>query len=207
MTTYIQSAKKIFELPICWIKKGDDQYRLHTFSKGNNLPLIEINEENERILNEFGAGYRKVAVSKGFKYEYWDKNVYETEKLTLPTYTFVTDEYKYIGENTLENPTKDTITAALNLELEIKKYLLKDDESVEVYTGDTKDIIKQILNGEASKYIFSMSFEEDEEFEEDEFAEELEQEDNQDDIELIDNNQINKSDEIKEILWELTYKK
>ena len=26
-------------------------------------------------------------------------------------------------------------------------------------------------------------------------------------IELIDNNQINKSDEIKEILWELTYKK
>ena len=26
-------------------------------------------------------------------------------------------------------------------------------------------------------------------------------------IELIDNNQVNKSDEIKEILWELTYKK
>lgn len=164
MKKFPKKANHITELPVCWIKK-EKQFRLHTKSKGNNLPVIEITDENEDILKEFGAAYRKVRLAKGYKYEYWNESFYETEELTLPTYTFVCNEYHYIGQNTFSNPTRKTIDEAQKIEEQIKNYFLEQQEQPQVYEGEIEDIIKQILDNNPSKYIFSESFDEDEEYE------------------------------------------
>lgn len=164
--------KHIIDLPICWIKK-QDQYRLHTQSKGNNLPVIDISKASRKALEEFGAAYREVELAKERKYEYWNKDFYETEKLTLPTYMFIDGLYCYIGENTLDNPTRKTLEEAKKVEECIKDYLLEEKNKALFQSGqlqycegeDTLDILKQILEDKYSCYISSMDFEEDEEYE------------------------------------------
>lgn len=164
MSKFPERAKHITELPVCWIKKGL-QILLHTHSKGNNLPVIEITDENKDILKKFGAAYRKVRLAKGYKYEYWNESFYETEKLTLPTYTFACNEYHYIGQNTFSNPTRKTIEEAQKIEEQIKNYFLEQQEQPQAYEGEIEDILKQILDNKPSKYIFTYDFEEDEEYE------------------------------------------
>lgn len=164
MSEFPKKAKHITELPVSWIKKGE-QYRLHTNSKGNNLPVIYISENIKKILEEFGAGYRKVRMAKGYMYEFWDKNLYITQKLNLPIYEFESEEYKFKGYGTFENPTKETIERAFELENEIKKYLESKKQQVQVYEGEMTEILKDILEGKPAKYVFSKSFEEDDEYE------------------------------------------
>lgn len=170
MSTFPRKANSITELPVCWIKKGDN-IRLHTDAKGNNLPVIEINAQNKEILKKFGAKYRRVKMANGDKYEYWNKNFYEREKLTLPTYTFVCNEYHYIGQNSFNNPTRKTIEEAQKIEEQIKNYFLeqqaqpKEPEEPQEYEGEVEEILKQILEDQPSRYIFSSSFDEDEEYE------------------------------------------
>ena len=164
MSKFPKKANHITELPICWIKK-EEQFRLHTQSKGNNLPVIEITEENRDILKKFGAAYRKVRLAKGYEYEYWNESFYETEELTLPTYTFVCNEYHYIGQNTFSNPTRETIDEAQKIEEKIKNYFLEQQEQPQAYEGEIEDILKQILDNKPSKYIVTYDFDEDEEYE------------------------------------------
>lgn len=159
-----KETKHITELPICWIKKGE-QYRLHTQTKGNNLPIIRISPKIERTLQKFEAGYRKVKMAQGDMYEFWDENFFETEQLTLPTYTFLFGEYKLIGNNTFENPTRETLEKAFELESRIKEYLKSEENTIQVYEGEMEEILATILDGRPSGYIFSESFEEDAEYE------------------------------------------
>ena len=159
-------AKHITDLPKCWIQKLD-QYRLHTETKGNNLPVIRISPKNKSALEKFGAGYRKVMMAKAEMYEFWDASFYETEELTLPTYTFLFGEYKFIGTNTFENPTRETIEMAFKLESQIKEYLEKEKNTVQKYEGEMEDILREILDGRPAAYIFSESFEEDAKYETD----------------------------------------
>lgn len=167
MSKIPEKAKHITELPVCWIIK-ENSHRLHTQSKGNNLPVIDITDKNEDMLQKFGASYRMVKLANGYKYEYWNENFYETEKLTLPAYTFRSSQYCYIGERTFKNPTKETLIEAKKIEEQIKNYFLEQQEEPQVYEGEPENILKQILDGKASRYIFSYSFEEDEEYETDE---------------------------------------
>ena len=164
MSKFPKKAKHITELPICWIKKGE-QYRLHTQSKGNNLPVIDISDENRDILKKFNAAYREVRLAKDYKYEYWNESFYKTEELTLPTYTFVYNEYHYIGQHTFSNPTRETLCEAQKIEEQIKNYFLENQEKPQVYEGEMEDILKQILDDKPSRYIFSYDFDEDEEYE------------------------------------------
>lgn len=157
-------AKHITELPICWIKKGE-QHRLHTQSKGNNLPIIRISSKIERTLQKFEAGYRKVRMAQGDMYEFWNEKFYETEQLTLPTYIFLFGEYKLIGNNTFENPTRETLEKAFELESQIKEYLKSEESTVQLYEGEIEEILEELLDGRPSTYIFSKSFEEDAEYE------------------------------------------
>lgn len=163
MNTIPRQTKFLNELPMyCWIKK-EENWRLH--AQGKKLPLIKFSKENEDILKKLNASYRVVKMNKGYMYEYWDTNKYETEELTFPAYTYSSEEYQYIGEHTGINPTKETIEAAIIIKEKIKNLsVTQPKEETQIYEGEMEEILKQILDGKESKYIFSLSFEDDEEY-------------------------------------------
>lgn len=163
MGKIIESAKSCKDLPLCWIKETE-RYKLNDAQGGKNLPIIYISKNTRKVLEQFGAGYRKVKTRKGYMYEFWDKSLYKTEKLTFPTYEFDSGKYKYKGYRTVKNPTKETVEKAYELESKIKEYMRAQKAEVQVYEGEMEEILRDLLEGKPSKYVYSKSFEEDEEY-------------------------------------------
>lgn len=163
MGDIIKRTTDAAKLPLCFVKIGK-QCRLHSNKRGNNLPLIYISEKTRQMLKDFGADYRRVRVKRGYMYEFWDKNLYETEQLSLPIYTCDSHIYEFIGYDTYRAPTKKTIKKACEIQEKIKKYMESQKTEIQVYEGEMEEILRDILKGASARYVYSKSFEEDQEY-------------------------------------------
>lgn len=90
------SAKSWNAIPAdCWVFENKE-YTLEEKSFARRiLPCVEV--EHEDILKECNIAYRRIKESDAYL-EYWDKDDYEEETITLPLYVKIIGEYKYTGK-------------------------------------------------------------------------------------------------------------
>lgn len=116
----------ILLLPECWIWENR-QYIHSDFTKRLMLKLPTVRKEYEGILKELDIPYRTALDQfENEVCEYWYSAVYEEEEITLPVYTKMGNNYRYVGKHAKKELTLETVKSARKLEetveAEIEKF-------------------------------------------------------------------------------------
>lgn len=114
-----KKVTNVADLPECWVvtkTEEADYYELVNSSVSRELP--KISKIAIPLLKKLNIDYREVSRRK---VEYWDPTCEEYEKLELPVYMQMFNEYVYQEHMTGELPSKKMIEAAKDLERTVKE--------------------------------------------------------------------------------------
>ena len=138
------NAKRINEIPRCWVKNGEDDYFLHDNSD-KCLPSLAY--KFSCVLSKLQIGFFGYTVRTKHDIRrfcnYYDKNCFNQKIEELPVYEFsVKDrQYHYVGRHQGMVPTEETIEAA-------RKLVKKVDEEMDIYLYERDmNLISKMMEG------------------------------------------------------------
>ena len=155
MEEYIRAAKRIEELPECFIKQKDGTFNLNVKDKSKQLPVIP--KKYEPVLKKcYIDSYKVFQIEKNnMKYEYckyWDQYIYKEETVELPVYEYRGGRYYLSGTHKDKMPTEASVAAANRLKVKV------DGEIRRIKFKNKITHLKRIMDNRSAAYFPSTEF-------------------------------------------------